>query len=177
MGDVAAKSLTQKRYQLLVQQLLDEQPRSHGAGTTVADMLDIHQSYISQLTSGARGAGRESIDKAVKRLGLDPSFFHDAPGTSPHYRDYLRKTLERPSSHVERETARYASFETWLGTSRLAQQLQAGEVLGADGDAAVVEKLRRQPWNDGDPGEEVYDPLARSLIAKARGKSVKKRQS
>lgn len=168
---MSSEDLVKRRVRLMLEQIAAE--RGWGWQTSLAPELGVAQSYISKLHAGERGPGIDIITAAKDKLGIHHDFFYDEDaGEAPHYREYVGKA--RPASHIDREVVTYSSYASWLESSPYAKRLQAGEVLGVEADAEVLTGLQRQAFGDGDPGEDVYEALARSAVAKRRGKSVKR---
>ena len=54
-----------------------------------------------------------------------------------------------------------------------AKRLEVREVLGAGHDAEILRRLSAQRFEDGDPGVEAYEALARNAAAKRRAATVR----
>jgi hypothetical protein len=107
----AAPSLSAQRFQLLLQQLLDETGGKHGDRSAVGRRLGLSQAHVSMLVDGKRWASSRTVEKAQRMLHLRPEFFA-APdsGRPPHYREFL--TGQRIA-----ESAVPESFKLWRANS------------------------------------------------------------
>lgn len=83
-GTASVPAAVAQRYRKLVLQLGDELGNRHGWKSSVARRLGVHPSYISKMVAGKIGdVGGDVIAKAMEALGVDASFFYEAPQTSP----------------------------------------------------------------------------------------------
>lgn len=87
---MGASEKAARRYAALVEQLADELGRKWGWQTAVAKRLGITQVYVSQIHNGERtGVGASAIEKAVRRIPLDPSYFYGPHHGTPHYSTFV----------------------------------------------------------------------------------------
>lgn len=81
---------TTARYRALIEQLGDEEGRTHGWKRRVAERLRVHPSYVSRILGGSSSnVGQDVIDRACEALGIHPSFFSEDFDDPPHYRQFV----------------------------------------------------------------------------------------
>lgn len=86
---VQTPELAAERYILLVEQLAEERGHRWGWKAHVAKQLGVSPAYVSMLSSGERrGVGIDAVEKAIKRLRIDRSYFYGPHTGDPHYRDF-----------------------------------------------------------------------------------------
>lgn len=133
-----------KRYQLLVQQLLAEDPDQNQG--RVGEMLGIDQTHVSRLASGKRKAGIDKIELAIQKLKISAAFFFAKLPTDPHYRDFKGPHKIPPDMGYP---ALYRFFK-----------------MAEDGDMRLTDQEKRelttQEW-PGDPTPETYWLMLKAL--------------
>lgn len=127
-----------KRYQALVQQLLNEPGATQ---TSVAKQLGCGQPHISRVLNDARGIGVDAIELAVRNLKIHSVFFFiDLPADSepPNYLDYAGPRKIPPSGG-------YAAMADFLENDPLDMKPTTEE----------REAIERMRW-DGEPTLQTY---------------------
>lgn len=134
-----------ERYQLLVQQLIAEDPDRSQA--EIGELLGVDQTHVSRLASGKRKAGIDVIELAIRgKLRISPAFFFAKLPTEPHYRDFQGAHKLPPS----------------MGYPALYRFLKMAEDGGISLTAREKALLTDQEW-DGDPSAETYMLMLQAL--------------
>lgn len=141
-----AHSTAKERYRQLLEQLKAEfeqrEKKVHGWKEWAADLLDIRGEYVGMLlTDPKRGAGRQTIERAIKKLGIRSEFFYDAALREPRFRDFTGKKASTPEPTLVREAgADYGAHLDEEDERALWGFLGSG--VRAPIDADEVERLR-----------------------------------
>lgn len=163
---MASSRLSAERYRALLRQLARE--LGDGWQSELARRWKVAPSLIQKQHAGIRDPGRKTIDAVVRDLGLDANFFTDPSlGAAPDYHAFARsKRSSRAGAPA------YTSVDAWIAQSGLGRRLGRGEEFGDERDELVLKELRELRLRTGDPGDEVVDAYARSLVAQHRARAV-----
>lgn len=138
-----------ERYATLVQQLAEEMDHKWGWKGAVAKRLGVSPAYISMIVNGQRsGIGIDSIEKAIKRLGIDRSYFYGAHRGTPSYREFEKPRV----GDAVRSGLLYPSLAKVLGSTEISEE-----------DREWITTVR---FEHGDPGEFMFEMM---LLARKRG--------
>ena len=142
---VTSRAQAVERYRLLIQQLGDEEEFSHGWQTRVGKRIGVDQTYVSKIHLGTRtSVGQQAIERAIERLGLDPSYFYGDAEGALNYRDYIgpTKTIDAGMQvHIAEDED--PLVEGWIsGMGLEGQEAEAARAVRFSG-GPTVDKLER----------------------------------
>lgn len=177
----ASLTLRQRRYLLLLEQLLEEAggPDKHGARSAAGRRVGISQSHVTQLLEGSKRPADRIMDRAEQKLRLRPEFFHDPAVRAPRYVDYVRGGAQR----VERdEELGHPAIENYIAAMEARgspvlddHQIELRSLRAALGPDSITEEVVRG-FHRGlvarDANRAIEAPLVETEIDEERGQTV-----
>lgn len=110
-----------RRYAKLVNDLGADRGFQRGWMTRAADLLGVHNSYVSLLHGGQRlDVGGSVIARAIEKMSIDPKYFFDESLDEPSYRDFQKgqSTMtkeQKPEQPRDALTTKFLELVDYLG--------------------------------------------------------------
>lgn len=168
-------ALAQRRYLMLLRQVLDEYGglEEYGAKSKAARKLRIDQPYVSQWIHGKKRPGLKSINATMKALGIHRDFFFDPDADASDYRRFLGSRVERDEDLGHGPVEDYIAAQEAAGEP-VSPKHQAGlrrirQALGPDSMTADGVRIFHKAMIASDAHKSLDAVIAETEIEAGRG--------